>query len=91
MSSELDEVYALADRIAVMYRGRIMDVVSPDTSRDGPGSADGGGPERRWRVVSQGTDSGQDPLLDSRDRDTVTPPEEDESGTASARSCAARS
>ena len=34
VSSELDEVYALADRIAVMYRGRVVDVVPPDTSRD---------------------------------------------------------
>ncbi len=29
VSTELDEVYALADRIAVMYRGRIMAVVPP--------------------------------------------------------------
>ncbi len=34
VSSELDEVYALADRIAVMYHGRIVDVVPPDTDRD---------------------------------------------------------
>lgn len=34
VSSELDEVYALADRIAVMYHGRIVDIVSPDTDRD---------------------------------------------------------
>ena len=34
VSSELDEVYALADRIAVMYRGRVVDVVPPDTTRD---------------------------------------------------------
>ncbi len=34
VSSELDEVVALADRIAVMYRGRIVGVVPPDTSRD---------------------------------------------------------
>ncbi len=34
VSSELDEVYALADRIAVMYRGKIVDVVSPDTPRE---------------------------------------------------------
>src|SRR5690606_38552264 len=34
VSSELDEVIALADRIAVMYRGRIVGVVEPDTSRE---------------------------------------------------------
>ncbi|WP_235618553.1 ABC transporter ATP-binding protein [Embleya scabrispora] len=33
VSTELDEVVALADRIAVMYRGRIVDIVSPTTSR----------------------------------------------------------
>ncbi|CAN5348976.1 ABC transporter ATP-binding protein [soil metagenome] len=33
VSTELDEVYALADRIAVMYRGTIVGVVSPTTSR----------------------------------------------------------
>jgi simple sugar transport system ATP-binding protein len=34
VSSELDEVVALADRVAVMYRGRVLAVVSPDTSRE---------------------------------------------------------
>ena len=34
MSTELDEVAALADRIAVMYRGRIVGIVPPDTSRE---------------------------------------------------------
>jgi len=34
VSSELDEVLALADRIAVMYRGRILDTVTPDTPRE---------------------------------------------------------
>ncbi|WP_306839573.1 ABC transporter ATP-binding protein [Catenuloplanes nepalensis] len=31
VSSELDEVIGLADRIAVMYRGRILAIVGPDT------------------------------------------------------------
>lgn len=30
-STELDEIYALADRIAVMYKGEIIDVVKPNT------------------------------------------------------------
>jgi len=34
VSSELDEVVALADRIAVMYHGRIVGIVGPDTDRD---------------------------------------------------------
>ena len=34
VSSELDEVLALADRIAVMYRGRILAIVAPDTPRE---------------------------------------------------------
>lgn len=33
-STELDEVYALADRIAVIYRGRIVGIVSPETPRE---------------------------------------------------------
>lgn len=34
VSTELDEVVALADRIAVMYRGAIVGIVPPDTRRD---------------------------------------------------------
>jgi simple sugar transport system ATP-binding protein len=34
VSTELDEVVALADRIAVMYRGRIVGIVAGDTSRE---------------------------------------------------------
>jgi ABC-type uncharacterized transport system ATPase subunit len=34
VSSELDEVLALADRVAVMYHGRIVGIVPPTTSRD---------------------------------------------------------
>ena len=34
ISTELDEVESLADRIAVMYRGRIVGVVGPETPRD---------------------------------------------------------
>ena len=34
VSSELDEVVGLADRIAVMYRGRILATVSPDIPRE---------------------------------------------------------
>ena len=34
VSTELDEVEALADRVLVMYRGKVVGVVSPDTPRD---------------------------------------------------------
>jgi len=34
ISTELDEIFGLADRIAVMYRGKIMAIVPPDTSRE---------------------------------------------------------
>ena len=34
ISTELDEVLALADRIAVMYRGTIVGIVGPDTPRE---------------------------------------------------------
>ncbi|MGX4656702.1 ABC transporter ATP-binding protein [Micromonospora sp. SCSIO 07396] len=34
VSSELDEVIGLADRIAVMYRGRIIGIVGPDIPRE---------------------------------------------------------
>jgi simple sugar transport system ATP-binding protein len=33
VSTELDEVAALADRIVVMYRGRLVGIVGPDVSR----------------------------------------------------------
>ena len=33
VSTELDEVAALADRVAVMYRGRIIGIVPPETPR----------------------------------------------------------
>jgi ABC-type uncharacterized transport system ATPase subunit len=34
VSTELDEVFALADRIMVLYRGRIVGIVPADTPRD---------------------------------------------------------
>jgi simple sugar transport system ATP-binding protein len=33
-STELDEVLALADRIAVMYRGEIIEIVDSSISKD---------------------------------------------------------
>ena len=37
VSTELDEVEALADRVAVMYRGRIVGTVDPETPREALG------------------------------------------------------
>ena len=37
VSSELDEVFALADRIAVMFQGGITGIVSPDSTRESIG------------------------------------------------------
>jgi simple sugar transport system ATP-binding protein len=34
VSSELDEVVGLADRIAVMYRGKIVGIVDSNTPRE---------------------------------------------------------
>lgn len=37
ISTELDEVYGLADRIAVMYRGKVVGIVPPTISREDMG------------------------------------------------------
>jgi len=54
VSSELDEIYALSDRIAVIYEGRIVGFVPPDTPEAelglmmaGGGRAELGGAEHR--------------------------------------------
>ncbi|MFP7696554.1 ABC transporter ATP-binding protein [Trueperella sp. LYQ143] len=45
VSSELDEVVALADRIVVMYRGRVIGIVPADTSRNALGLMMAGVPQ----------------------------------------------
>jgi simple sugar transport system ATP-binding protein len=45
VSSELDEVLALADQIAVMFRGGIVGIVPPTTSREQLGLMMAGIPE----------------------------------------------
>lgn len=52
ISTELDEVVALADRIAVMYRGRIVGVVPADTPRDVLGLMMAGVPESEARATT---------------------------------------
>ena len=34
VSAELDEIRSLSDRIAVMYEGKIMDIVGPDATEE---------------------------------------------------------
>jgi len=43
VSTELDEITALSDRIAVMYRGKIVGIVPPDTSNEELGLLMAGG------------------------------------------------
>jgi ABC-type uncharacterized transport system ATPase subunit len=38
ISTELDEIFLLSDRIAIMFEGRMVGLVSPDTSREKIGS-----------------------------------------------------
>ena len=52
VSTELDEVAALADRIAVMYRGRIVGIVPGDTPRDDARPDDGRRRPGRGRRMS---------------------------------------
>ena len=52
VSSELDEVLALGDRIAVMYAGRISGIVDPSASRETIGLLMAGSSEEDTRVVA---------------------------------------
>ncbi len=52
VSSELDEVLALGDRIAVMYAGRISGIVDPSTSREAIGLLMTGSTNEDTRVVA---------------------------------------
>lgn len=56
ISSELDEVYALSDRIAVMYHGRVVGLVGPETPRDVLGLMMAGTPLEE-ALAHTGTDS----------------------------------
>ena len=53
VSTELDEVAALADRIVVMYRGRIIGIVPPDTPRDVLGLMMAGVPQDAARAAAR--------------------------------------
>ncbi|HEY7046255.1 MAG TPA: ABC transporter ATP-binding protein [Jatrophihabitantaceae bacterium] len=53
VSTELDEVLALADRIAVVYRGKIIGVLPAGSSRDEVGLMMAGVSEREARVEAE--------------------------------------
>ncbi len=56
VSTELDEVVALADRIAVMYRGKIVGIVPPDTPRSALGLMMAGVPYEEAMAQTQTTE-----------------------------------
>ena len=65
VSTELDEVVALADRVAVMYRGRLVGTVPPSTSREVLGLMMAGVPtEEALAAASVTTSSEEDAALD---------------------------
>ncbi len=57
VSTELDEVAALADRVAVMYRGKVIGIVPPDTPRGVLGLMMAGVPQE---VAVEGAPAGAD-------------------------------
>jgi len=66
VSTELDEVVALADRIAVMYRGKIVGIVPPDTSREVLGLMMAGVPtEEALASASMTTQAEEDAALEA--------------------------
>ena len=66
VSTELDEVVALADRIAVMYRGKIIGIVPPDTSREVLGLMMAGVPtEEALASASATTQAEEDAVLEA--------------------------
>jgi ABC-type uncharacterized transport system ATPase subunit len=65
VSTELDEVAALADRVAVMYRGRVVGVVPPDTSREVLGLMMAGVPVDE-ALAAAGTPTSPDPVEGQR-------------------------
>jgi ABC-type uncharacterized transport system ATPase subunit len=67
VSSELDEVMALADRIAVMYRGKVLAVVGPDVPRERLGLLMAGVTDDTDAAATAGPDATGDPGGDGYD------------------------
>ena len=57
VSTELEEVEALADRVLVMYRGRVVGIVGPDTPRDVMGMMMAGVSFQEASAVSKADDA----------------------------------
>ena len=57
VSTELDEVFAIADRIAVMYRGSIVGIVPADVDREDLGIMMAGELPQHLRPVAEGVDA----------------------------------
>jgi ABC-type uncharacterized transport system ATPase subunit len=54
ISSELDEIFALADRVAVMYRGAVVGIVPPSVGREQIGLMMAGADHRAAAAGAQG-------------------------------------
>ena len=72
VSTELDEIFALADRIAVMYDGRIVGIVTPDTTRERDRPDDGRRlrPRRQHREQTVAEPAAPNAAADRPDRRT---------------------
>ena len=87
VSTELDEVYGLADRIAVMYAGRIVGIVGPETSREALGLMMAGVPADEALEATAGstsTDDAANPADDAEPAATSAGSADDDSATTSA-------
>jgi ABC-type uncharacterized transport system ATPase subunit len=75
VSAELDEIYALADRIAVMYEGKITGFRSPDVPVEELGRLMAGGSDSGEAPTASGPESpdGQASSADTGDTETSTP------------------
>ncbi|MCW3157023.1 ABC transporter ATP-binding protein [Micropruina sp. KQZ13P-5] len=60
VSTELEEVEALADRVLVMYRGGVVGIVPPDTSRDVLGMMMAGVPYEEAQALAVADTKGKD-------------------------------
>lgn len=60
VSTELDEVEALADRVLVMYRGKVVGIVAPDTPREVLGLMMAGVPFEEATKVEAATPTKED-------------------------------
>ncbi len=88
ISTELDEIYALSDRIAVMYGGRIVGIVPPSTPTAelgllmAGGSPVTGADEAGGSPVTGDDEAGGSPGTGDGGEDSETDPREDKPGEA---------